>query len=119
MARAAQQITKPAEDAAPPTAESPERDSPVLDLTDAGVKKLIKAGKAAGYVTYDQLNAALPAEMTASEQIEDTLAMLNDMGIMVVEGEDGELDGLVLLSVVAGVEGVRGFFRSLHFLSLS
>ncbi|MDZ4843445.1 MAG: RNA polymerase sigma factor RpoD [Hyphomicrobium aestuarii] len=90
MARAAQQITKPAEDAAPPTAESPERDSPVLDLTDAGVKKLIKAGKAAGYVTYDQLNAALPAEMTASEQIEDTLAMLNDMGIMVVEGEDGE-----------------------------
>ena len=90
MARAAQHTQKTAEENAAPAPESPERDSPVLDLTDAGVKKLIKAGKAAGYVTYDQLNAALPAEMTASEQIEDTLAMLNDMGIMVVEAEDGE-----------------------------
>ncbi|MBX9926340.1 MAG: RNA polymerase sigma factor RpoD, partial [Hyphomicrobiaceae bacterium] len=86
MARAAQQSTKPVAQDAPPPTEAPERDAPVLDLTDAGVKKLIKAGKAAGYVTYDQLNAALPAEMTASEQIEDTLAMLNDMGIIVVEG---------------------------------
>ncbi|NJO56453.1 MAG: RNA polymerase sigma factor RpoD [Rhodospirillales bacterium] len=91
MARAAQQSTKSDDQATPPP-ETTERDSPVLDLTDAGVKKLIKAGKAAGYVTYDQLNAALPAEMTGSEQIEDTLAMLNDMGIMVVEAEEGEDD---------------------------
>ncbi len=65
-------------------------DSPLLDLSDAAVKKLIKAGKAAGYVTIDQLNAVLPSEEVTSEQIEDTMAMLSDMGITVVESEDGD-----------------------------
>ncbi|MBV9956756.1 MAG: RNA polymerase sigma factor RpoD, partial [Pseudolabrys sp.] len=62
--------------------------SPLLDLNDAGVKKMIKAAKKRGYVTYEQLNAVMPSEEVTSEQIEDTLAMLNEMGINVVENED-------------------------------
>jgi RNA polymerase primary sigma factor len=65
-------------------------DAPLLDLSDAAVKKLIKAGKAAGFVTYDQLNAVLPSEEVTSEQIEDTMAMLSEMGITVVESEEGD-----------------------------
>jgi RNA polymerase primary sigma factor len=72
------------------TAEAPERDSPLLDLSDSAVKKLLKAAKARGYVTYDQLNSVLPSEEVTSEQIEDTMAMLSDMGINVVETEEGE-----------------------------
>ena len=63
-------------------------DGPVLDLTDAGVKKMIKLAKQRGYVTYDELNEVLPSDDTSSEQIEDIMAMLTDMGITVVETED-------------------------------
>ncbi len=99
MARASQSTAKTEEDvpaaAAGPAGattagETAERDSPLLDLSDAAVKKLIKAGKAAGYVTIDQLNAVLPSEEVTSEQIEDTMAMLSEMGITVVESEDGD-----------------------------
>jgi RNA polymerase primary sigma factor len=61
---------------------------PLLDLSDAAVKKMIKAAKKRGYVTYDQLNDVMPSEEVTSEQIEDVLAMMNDMGINVVEAED-------------------------------
>jgi RNA polymerase primary sigma factor len=71
-------------------AEAPEKDSPLLDLSDAAVKKFIKTAKARGYVTYDELNAVLPSEEVSSEQIEDTMSMLSDMGITVVESEDHE-----------------------------
>jgi RNA polymerase primary sigma factor len=65
-------------------------DGPLLDLTDAGVKKFIKQAKARGYVTMDELNKVLPSEEVTSEQIEDTLAMLSEMGVNVVEAdEDG------------------------------
>ena len=70
--------------------EAPEKDSPLLDLSDAAVKKFIKTAKARGYVTYDELNAVLPSEEVSSEQIEDTMSMLSDMGITVVESEDNE-----------------------------
>src|ERR1700712_624634 len=63
-------------------------DGPLLDLTDAGVKKFIKQAKARGYVTMDELNKVLPSEEVTSEAIEDTLAMLSEMGVNVVEGED-------------------------------
>jgi RNA polymerase primary sigma factor len=63
-------------------------DSPLLDLTDAAVKKMIKAAKARGYVTYDELNSVLPSEQVSSEQIEDTMAMLAEMGINVVDAEE-------------------------------
>ncbi|WP_420392392.1 RNA polymerase sigma factor RpoD [Acuticoccus sp.] len=66
-------------------------DGPLLDLNDAAVKKLIKTAKRRGYVTHDELNEVLPSEEVTSEQIEDTMAMLNDMGINVVENsEEGE-----------------------------
>ncbi len=80
-------------------AEAPETtttapDGPLLDLTDAGVKKFIKQAKARGYVTMDELNKVLPSEEVNSEQIEDTLAMLSEMGVNVVEAEeDAEKEG--------------------------
>src|SRR5580698_2847282 len=76
------------------TAEAPEveapaaTDGPLLDLTDAGVKKFIKQAKARGYVTMDELNKVLPSEEVTSESIEDTLAMLSEMGVNVVEAEE-------------------------------
>ncbi|MAS41182.1 MAG: RNA polymerase sigma factor RpoD [Porticoccaceae bacterium] len=70
--------------------ETPERDSPLLDLSDQAVKKLLKTAKARGYVTYDELNSVLPSEEVSSEQIEDTMAMLSDMGINVIENDESE-----------------------------
>ena len=71
-------------------------DGPLLDLSDDAVKKMIKAAKKRGYVTMDELNSVLPSEEVTSEQIEDTMAMLSDMGINVVEddeqGDDSESD---------------------------
>jgi RNA polymerase primary sigma factor len=69
-------------------AEGEDAAGPLLDLSDAAVKKMIKAAKKRGYVTYDQLNDVMPSEEVTSEQIEDVLAMMNDMGINVVEAED-------------------------------
>src|SRR5437764_722797 len=77
-------------------AETPETtgsDGPLLDLTDAAVKKFIKQAKARGYVTMDELNKVLPSEEVTSEQIEDTLAMLSEMGVNVVENEETEGEG--------------------------
>ena len=68
--------------------ETSGNDGPLLDLTDAAVKKFIKQAKARGYVTMDELNKVLPSEEVTSEQIEDTLAMLSEMGVNVVESED-------------------------------
>jgi len=65
-------------------------DGPLLDLSDDAVKKMIKTAKKRGYVTMDELNAVLPSEEVTSEQIEDTMAMLSDMGINVVEDEEAE-----------------------------
>jgi RNA polymerase primary sigma factor len=77
------------------TVEAPEApaaaavaDGPLLDLTDAAVKKFIKQAKARGYVTMDELNKVLPSEEVTSEAIEDTLGMLSEMGINVVEAEE-------------------------------
>jgi RNA polymerase primary sigma factor len=72
------------------TAEPAERDSPLLDLSDQAVKRLLKTAKARGYVTLDELNSVLPSEEVSPDQIEDTMAMLSDMGINVVETEEGE-----------------------------
>jgi RNA polymerase primary sigma factor len=74
-------------------AETPEKDgadapSPLLDLSDAAVKKMIKQAKKRGFVTFDQLNEVLPSDTTSPEQIEDIMAMLSDMGINVSESDD-------------------------------
>jgi RNA polymerase primary sigma factor len=65
-------------------------DGPLLDNLGIAVKKMVTRGKERGYVTYDELNAALPPDEVSSEQIEDTMAMLSEMGINLVEGEEGE-----------------------------
>ena len=62
----------------------------LLDTLTAAVKKLIARGKERGYVTYDELNAALPSEQVSSEMIEDTMATLSEIGINVVESEESE-----------------------------
>ena len=76
---------KPADDAE--TTETV-ADGPVLDLSNAAVKRMIKLAKQRGFVTYDELNEVLPSDDTSSEQIEDIMAMLTDMGINVVETEE-------------------------------
>src|ERR1700693_6352685 len=67
---------------------TPDTPLPLLDLSDDAVKKMIKAAKKRGYVTHDELNAVLPSEEVSSDQIEDIYAMLNEMGINVVDSED-------------------------------
>jgi RNA polymerase primary sigma factor len=62
----------------------------MLDVTAAGVKRLIAKGKERGYITFDELNAILPPDQNSSEQIEDVMANFSEMGIQVVEGEDSE-----------------------------
>src|SRR5262249_53016410 len=75
--------------------EGPETlpDSPLLDPSDAAVKKLIRSAKKRGYVTHDQINSVLPSEEVNSEQIEDVLAMFSEMGVNVVETEEPSEDG--------------------------
>jgi len=80
--------TAEAEDQEQPQGEAP--DGPVLDMSDAAVKKLIKTAKARGFVTYDELNEVLPSEEVSSEQIEDTMSMLSDMGINVIDTDEAE-----------------------------
>ncbi|NNG02529.1 MAG: RNA polymerase sigma factor RpoD, partial [Inquilinus sp.] len=65
-------------------------DGPLLDNAGQSIKKLIAKGKERGYITIDELNAALPQEKTANEQIEDVMSALSEMGINVVENEDSE-----------------------------
>jgi RNA polymerase primary sigma factor len=74
------------------TPETPDAPLPLLDLSDAAVKKMIKQAKKRGYVTYEQLNAVMPSEEVTSERIEDILAMMNEMGINVVETEEAEAE---------------------------
>ncbi len=71
-----------------PEKDSPEAPSPLLDLSDAAVKKMIKQAKKRGFVTFDQLNEVLPSDQTSPEQIEDIMAMLSDMGINVTEADE-------------------------------
>ncbi|MGB0478492.1 MAG: RNA polymerase sigma factor region1.1 domain-containing protein, partial [Parvibaculales bacterium] len=67
-------------------------DSPLIDMNNRDVKRMIKAAKESGFVTYDALNKVLPPEEFSSEQIEDIMAMLSQMGITVVENDDGDND---------------------------
>ncbi len=83
MATKEQEKTK--KDAAPETS-----DGPLLDLSDAAVKKMIRVAKKRGFVTHDELNAVLPSEEVSSDQIEDVYAMLNEMGINVVAADEVE-----------------------------
>jgi RNA polymerase primary sigma factor len=66
-------------------------DAPLIDLNDANVKKLLAKAKRRGFLTYDELNAALPQDQMSSEQIEDVMSAISEMGVNIVESdEDGE-----------------------------
>jgi RNA polymerase primary sigma factor len=81
--------TKPGE-GADPNAQREDADSPLLDMSDVAVRKMVTKAKTRGYVTYDELNKVLPSEKVSSEQIEDTMSMLSEMGINVIESEEQE-----------------------------
>jgi RNA polymerase primary sigma factor len=70
------------------TEEKEAPDGPILDLSDAAVKKMIKAAKTRGFVTHEELAKVLPSEEFSSEQIEDVMSQLNEMGINVVDNEE-------------------------------
>src|SRR5437764_6784654 len=84
--------TKTAPAAQPEATDAREEgpDAPLLDTLGAELKKLVQKGKERGYVTYDELNAALPPDEVSSEQIEDTMAMLSEAGVNVIEAEEQE-----------------------------
>jgi RNA polymerase primary sigma factor len=65
-------------------------EAPLLDSVAAAIKRMMARGKERGYVTYDELNAALPPDQVSSEQIEDTMTMLSELGINVIETEESE-----------------------------
>src|SRR3954463_3732525 len=67
-------------------------DAPLIDLNDASIKKMIARAKKRGVVTYDELNEALPQDQMSSEQIEDVMSALNEMGVNVVENEEADED---------------------------
>src|SRR6184192_1137714 len=75
------------------TSETPDTPLPLLDLSDAAVKKLIRSAKKRGYVTHDQINSVLPSEEVNSEQIEDVLAMFREMGVNFVETQETSEEG--------------------------
>jgi RNA polymerase primary sigma factor len=74
----------------PATAREEPQDRPLLDSVNAALRKLLARGKERGYVTYDELNQALPPEQVSSEQIEDTMTTLSEMGINLIEGEESD-----------------------------
>ncbi|MFD1611210.1 RNA polymerase sigma factor RpoD [Sphingomonas tabacisoli] len=68
-------------------------DAPLIDLNEASIKKLIARAKKRGVLTYDELNEALPQDQMSSEQIEDIMSALNDMGVQIVESAEDSEDG--------------------------
>ena len=68
------------------------RDAPLIDLNDASLKKLIARGKKRGFLTYDELNEALPQDQMSSDQLEDIMSALNEMGVNIVENEEASDD---------------------------
>jgi RNA polymerase primary sigma factor len=68
-------------------------DAPLIDMNDASIKKVIARAKKRGYITYDQLNEALPQGEMSSDQIEDISAALSEMGINIVDNEEAGEDG--------------------------
>ena len=72
------------------TAKSKDLPGPLLDMSQTAVRKMIAQAKERGYITYDELNEFMPADQVSSEQIEDIMAMLSEMGINITEGDDDD-----------------------------
>ncbi|MBB5723288.1 RNA polymerase primary sigma factor [Loktanella ponticola] len=80
-----------------------DQDDGSLDMSQAAVKKMIADARERGYITYDQLNAVLPPDQVSSDQIEDVMSMLSEMGIQVTEEEESEeTDGSREVATVSG-----------------
>ena len=71
-----------------PREETP--DGPLIDASNQAIKKMVAKAKERGYITYDELNEALPQEQVSSEQIEDFMTLLSEMGVNVIESDEGE-----------------------------
>jgi RNA polymerase primary sigma factor len=90
--------TKTPNTADPVDAKAQHADTPLLDSLGVNIKRMIARGKERGFVTYDELNSALPPEHVSSEQIEDTMATLSEIGISVIDSEESE-EGAVVAEV--------------------
>ncbi|MEO0913034.1 MAG: RNA polymerase sigma factor region1.1 domain-containing protein, partial [Pseudomonadota bacterium] len=88
--------------------EKDENAGHMLDMSQAAVKKMIAQAKARGYITYDELNEVMPSDQVSSEQIEDVMAMLSEMGINVIEAEEADEDA----QPVTSTELVEGASKS-------
>nr|WP_294850878.1 RNA polymerase sigma factor RpoD [uncultured Sphingomonas sp.] len=73
-----------------PETETETGDAPLIDLNDVAIKKMIARAKKKGVITVDELNAALPQDQMSSEQIEDIMSAINDMGVQIVENDDSD-----------------------------
>ncbi|HXG99251.1 MAG TPA: RNA polymerase sigma factor RpoD [Sphingomicrobium sp.] len=73
-----------------PEAEPETGDAPLIDLNDASIKKMMNRAKKRGVVTYEEINEALPQDQHSSEQIEDVMSQLSEMGVNVVENDDSD-----------------------------
>ncbi|TMM55095.1 RNA polymerase sigma factor RpoD [Sulfitobacter sabulilitoris] len=78
-----------------------------LDMSQAAVKKMIGEAREKGYITYDQLNTVLPPDQVSSEQIEDVMSMLSEMGINVIEDEEAEEEDAKGSTDLTTTEGAR------------
>ncbi len=78
-----------------------------LDMSQAAVKKMIGEAREKGYITYDQLNTVLPPDQVSSEQIEDVMSMLSEMGINIIEDEDAEEEEAKGSTELTTTEGTR------------
>ncbi len=99
MATKASQVSESSEN----SEESSDR--PLLDSTEQSVKKMIAQAKERGYITYDELNQALPQDQMSSEQIEDVMTMLSEMGINLVDGDEVEDGGETADSAKPAADG--------------
>jgi len=79
-----------------------------LDMSQAAVKKMISEAREKGYITYGQLNTVLPPDQVGSEQIEDVMSMLSEMGINIIEDEDAEEEEAKGSTEVATTDGPTG-----------
>jgi len=73
---------------APKDSKADTTDAPLIDLNEASVKKLLSRAKKRGYITYDELNEALPQDQMSSEQIEDVMSAISEMGVNIVENDE-------------------------------
>src|SRR3954466_14670883 len=83
-------------------------DAPLIDLNEASLKKLIARARKRGYITYDELNDALPQDQMSSEQIEEVMSALSEMGVNIVENEEADEDAEPEAEPIDEAEGGNG-----------